>query len=125
MTRINIGVPVESVDPRHLVAEYREIGRVGVQFIKRMMKGLPFNDIPPSFTLGKGHQTFFLNKGKYIHKRFEALKTEMIKRGYQPSLSFRNYWENYPVPAEPLHCWRRTCLSPGPAGVRKSLKPLT
>ena len=96
MTRINIGIPPKNLHRKHLVAEYREIGRIGTQLRKRLERNMPFNDIPKSFTLGAGHQTFFLDKGLYIHKRFESLKSEMQRRGYNPTLEFRNEWRNAP-----------------------------
>lgn len=92
MTRINLGIPPESLHHKHLTAEYREIGRIGSLVLARLDNGQSFNDIPPKFTLGKGHVKFFFDKGKYIHKRFEALKREMIRRGYKANLDFRNTW---------------------------------
>ena len=91
MTRINSGIPPKELVDKHLVAEYREIGRIGTLLENKIIKNLPFN-IPEKFCLGSGHMSFFLNKGKFIENRFEQIKLEMIKRGYQPNLSFRNSW---------------------------------
>jgi deoxyribonuclease (pyrimidine dimer) len=92
MTRINLGIPPESLHRKHLTAEYREIGRISSLVRDRLVKGHSFNDIPKKFTLGRGHVKFFYDKGKWVHKRFVALKQEMIRRGYNPTLDFRNTW---------------------------------
>jgi hypothetical protein len=93
MTRINSGIPVSQLCDQHLVAEYREIGRVGTQLEKRAEKGISLlKNMPSEFTLGTGHVTFFMDKGLYIHLRFDALKREMLHRGFQANLKFRNAW---------------------------------
>ena len=92
MTRINVGIHPARLHNKHLVAEYREIGRIGTMLQKRVEKDIPFDDIPRYFTLGKGHMTFFLDKGLYIHERFDMLKAEMLTRGFQANLTFRNAW---------------------------------
>jgi len=95
MTRINSGIdPSELVD-QHLVAEYREIGRISILFEQKFIKGEKFEDIPKEFCLGKGHMSFFLDKGKFIHDRFESIKEEMKRRGFNTTLEFRNTWEKH------------------------------
>lgn len=37
--------------------------------------------IPKAFTLNTGHVEFFYNKGEYLHKRYDALREELDKRG--------------------------------------------
>jgi len=84
MTRINIVDPSELTD-QHLVAEYREIFMVGSS-LQRSLKSSNWNmnKIPESFTLNKGHVSFFYNKGRYLHKRYLALQQEMWARGMNP-----------------------------------------
>ena len=37
-----------------------------------------------NYTLNKGHVYFFYNKGAYLHKRYQELINEMIRRGFKP-----------------------------------------
>jgi deoxyribonuclease (pyrimidine dimer) len=41
--------------------------------------------IPKKFTLMAGHVLFFKDKGRYIEKRYDSLRKEMITRGFQPT----------------------------------------
>jgi len=91
MTRINSGIHPKELIDQHLVAEYREIGRIGTLLENKIKKSFPLN-IPDKFCLGTGHMSFFLNKGKFIENRFEQIKIEMAKRGYSTNLNFRNSW---------------------------------
>ena len=86
MTRINIVDPIELTD-QHLVAEYREIFMVG-SALQRSLKSKNWNpnSIPKQYTLNKGHVKFFYNKGKYLSKRYDELRTEM-KSGFTKSVS--------------------------------------
>ena len=68
MTRINIIEPNELTD-QHLIAEFREIFMVGGSLNR---------------TLNSGHVYFFYNKGKYLHRRYQELITEMKRRGFKP-----------------------------------------
>ena len=92
MTRINADISPKKLTDQHLLAEYREIGRVSTQYQKRWLLKKGYDDIPKEFTLGSGHQSFFLNKGKFLHKRFNSLTEEMKHRGFKPKLKFRNTW---------------------------------
>ena len=84
MTRINLVDPSELHD-QHLVAEYRELFMVGSS-LRRSLQSPHWNvnRIPKNFTLNKGHVSFFYNKGKYLHKRYQALIREMQRRGMSP-----------------------------------------
>lgn len=42
--------------------------------------------ISPHFVLGPGHVSFFYDKGHFLSKRFQKLRTELIKRGYNINL---------------------------------------
>ena len=97
MTRINIVDPIELTD-QHLVAEYREIFMVG-SALQRSLKSKNWNpnSIPKQYTLNKGHVKFFYNKGKYLSKRYDELRTEMKSRGMNPDNSRvfkREQWPN-------------------------------
>jgi hypothetical protein len=81
MTRINC-VPPEELCRQHLLAEYRELPRV-FRLAERAV-GRP-TAIPPAYTLGKGHVTFFYNKLGYCRERWRALRAEMLARGYAPA----------------------------------------
>lgn len=87
MTRINMGVFPHELCDKHLVAEYRELPRVRAlasQYVrtKRTLE-------PRVFCLGEGHVTYFVDRGKYLHERWEALRSEMIYRGFKPQLDWR------------------------------------
>lgn len=87
MTRINV-VPPSELSTKHLVAEYREITRLPGNLktsLNRKSKPFELKEIPPEYTLGKGHVKFFFNKMQYLKKRFESLVTEMLLRGYNPT----------------------------------------
>jgi deoxyribonuclease (pyrimidine dimer) len=79
MTRINAGIPPRQLSRQHLIAEHREIVRIPntIKSGKANISG-----IPEQFTLGKGHVKFFYNKLRYLHKRYEQLYKECMKRGY-------------------------------------------
>ena len=79
--------PKELMDA-HLFAEYREIRHVPAA-LKRILASKTsggisnvLKKIPKDFTLNTGHVCFFFNKGAYLRKRFEALREELLKRGY-------------------------------------------
>jgi len=84
MTRINIVHPSELTD-QHLIAEYREIFMVG-SALQRSLKSKSWDikSIPKRYTLNTGHVKFFYNKGKYLSKRYDELRTEMKNRGMTP-----------------------------------------
>ncbi len=82
MTRVNGHIQPEHLCDEHLLAEYHEILRINDWAAYRARKqGLDLlNNIQKTFTLGKGHVTFFYDKLKYIHLRFENLKGELLRR---------------------------------------------
>lgn len=90
MTRINV-VPVQELTSKHLVAEYREIVRVFALVRKAQSTGLTISNfhkmrkVPPDYTLGTGHVTFFYNKLGYVLKRYHSLIEEMRNREYNPN----------------------------------------
>jgi deoxyribonuclease (pyrimidine dimer) len=97
MTRINL-IPPQDLHDKHLLAEYRELPR-----IFKLARVAP--DAPQTYTLGKGHVTFFYDKLKFLYKRQVALVKEMRSRGftcnYDPAslLSYKqekpSLWNDY------------------------------
>jgi hypothetical protein len=71
-----------------LVAEYREITRLPKNLQKslaRKTKPFSLKEIPPQYTLGKGHVKYFYDKMLFLQNRFEQLVQEMLNRGYNPN----------------------------------------
>jgi len=95
MTRINLVDPGDLSD-QHLVAEYREIFMVGPALQRSLKSKNGLTDIPKEFTLNKGHVKFFYNKGKYLHKRYKELITEMKRRGMKPDPTRKFKTEQWP-----------------------------
>jgi deoxyribonuclease (pyrimidine dimer) len=77
MVRINLIEPKRLAD-QHLIAEYDEILML-FGYVRRYPK---LKEMPPNYTLGKGHMLFFKNKLLYLKKRHELLRNEMRKRGF-------------------------------------------
>lgn len=93
MTRINCGIPPAVLTDKHLLAEHREIKR-----IPNMVKSgkAKLDDIPDTFTLGKGHVKFFYNKLEYLRQRYIQIYLECKNRGF----SITNYlmaWNDLPM----------------------------
>jgi deoxyribonuclease (pyrimidine dimer) len=83
MTRINTISPKLLLD-QHLMAEYRETPMVPAS-LKRTLaskRGLVHSRIPANYTLNAGHVTFFYDKGKFLHERYQSLVDELLVRGY-------------------------------------------
>lgn len=79
MVRINLIDPKKLAD-QHLIAEYNET----LMLLGYVRKHAPKN-IPESYRLGKGHIKFFANKLKYLEKRHNVIKIEMLSRGFKPN----------------------------------------
>lgn len=83
MTRINLIPPKELAD-QHLFAEFREIKMIPKSLARsiraRGVMGV-LAMIPNEYTLGKGHVSFFYDKGSYIRIRFHAICAELTRRG--------------------------------------------
>ena len=100
MTRINAGIePIELVD-KHLLAELREIKRIP-NCIKSGRYSL--DGIPSKFKLGSGHVKFFYNKLKYLLNRYNVLRIEAIKRGFNVQ-DFSSAWDG--CPKELFNDWK-------------------
>lgn len=110
MTRINSAIPVRCLTDEHLLAEHREIKRLPFCLREAIRTGSVKN-IPEKFVLGKGHVTFFLDKQKFIFKRYLDLYNEAVwRRGlivtnyihnWDNAYEIRDYWNDYtPTPEE-------------------------
>ena len=81
MTRINSAIPVQHLTDEHLLAEHREIKRLPY-CLERSLKSRSKRRIPSEFCLGTGHVLFFLDKMKFISRRYKELYAECYKRGF-------------------------------------------
>jgi deoxyribonuclease (pyrimidine dimer) len=81
--RINV-IPVSELLDQHLIAEYREIKMLPKMLCRSLAAKKAFDlcDVPIDYTLNKGHGKFFYNKLCFIIDRFDALLSEMVKRGF-------------------------------------------
>lgn len=106
MTRINLVDPTELMD-QHLIAEYREIRLLCANLTRTLNSkhGFRPTKVPPQFTLNTGHVYFFYNKGRYLHRRFDSLKQEMVARGFEPQ-------NDFPVDVWPAHLYNDWQPSP-------------
>lgn len=92
MTRINAGIPPQELTRKHLLAEMREIKRIPncVKKGRYSLEGMPEN-----FKLGTGHVKWFYNKLGYLLRRYNNLRLEAIKRGYNVQ-DFSDAWDGVP-----------------------------
>ena len=92
MTRIN------TIDPKHLLDQHLFIGYREITRVAKLARGpKPGEKFPQQYTLGTGHVTFFYDKGAFLANRIKLLYTELIARGYKPTLKV------YPDHAPGLH----------------------
>ena len=86
MTRINV-IDVSLLTDQHLMAEYRELPMIAGSLRRSLKskKGLP--TIPDKYLLGKGHVSFFYNKGLFLSRRYSSLINELLIRGYNLDLN--------------------------------------
>ena len=92
MTRINIGVPPRELTNKHLIAEHREIKRIPNVVSKGKYN---LKCVPPQFTLGKGHVSFFYDKLGYLKERYVSLYNECINRGFNVQ-NYEDCWDGVP-----------------------------
>ena len=81
-------MPVKELVDEHLRGEYHELPRAFTHVLARVEKGHKFNDIPETYRMGKGHETFFFDKCGYLILRFNELIDEMLERGYEAKEEF-------------------------------------
>lgn len=92
MTRINAGIPVRELTNKHLIAEHREIKRIPNVIAKGRYN---LKSIPPQFTLGKGHVSFFYDKLGYLKERYVDLYNECRARGFNVQ-NYEASWNDVP-----------------------------
>lgn len=95
MTRINLVHP-EKLHKKHLLAEYREIMRLPELIIKYHQREKK-TVIPEKYTMGKGHVTFFYNKGLFLKKRFASLCKQLKQSGVKISFQDTNSFDRIPI----------------------------
>jgi deoxyribonuclease (pyrimidine dimer) len=72
---------------QHLLAERNEL-RMIPPLLRKKVRRCDFKQaIPDHFVLGKGHQTFWIDKFLYLEKRHDALVVELLRRGFTLNLS--------------------------------------
>jgi deoxyribonuclease (pyrimidine dimer) len=81
MTRISVAVRGSELCDAHLIKERIEILRIP-NSIKSGKAKVNLSKIPSMFTLGTGHVVFFYPRLKYLHKRYNELTEECIKRNF-------------------------------------------
>lgn len=84
MTRISACVKPRELCDKMLLAEHREIVRIPNCIVSGKAK-VKLDEIPPTFRLGKGHVKFFYNKIGYLHERYNQLRLECLRRGFNVS----------------------------------------
>lgn len=82
MARINLVSPEELCD-QHLLAEYRELPRIVNKLLKAVKAEKKLPTLDGKYRLGRGHVTFFHNKGCWLLQRFKFLVEEMQRRGFE------------------------------------------
>lgn len=98
MTRINT-IDVEHLTDQHLLAEVREITRLPKNLYTSLnRKSKPFSEaeIPSQYVLGKGHVKFFMDKFKWLEKRFMELLGECENRGFNITHKDASIFANVP-----------------------------
>ena len=83
MVRINLIHPRYLTD-QHPIAEYNEILML-LAYVRRYPKNDGVRE--ERFKLGEGHMKFFKDKLLYIKRRHDAIREEMLARGYRASKS--------------------------------------
>lgn len=107
MTRINSNLNPEILFDQHLMAEYRELPMVYgslTRSLRTQSVDKILSKIPRTFTLNKGHVTFFYDKLLFLEKRYERLKNHLIDRGFKLNEN-RNRYDINLFPKEFLNDW--------------------
>jgi len=92
MTRINCGIDPRILTTPHLNAEAREIKRIPNQVKSGR---LHLTNIPDQFTLNTGHVKFFVNKLAYLKARYQDIRAEQVRRGFNVQ-DFTSAWDGVP-----------------------------
>lgn len=86
MVRVNVGIKPYDLTDEHLMAE-----NVEILMLLKFIEKYPNGNIPKKFSLGKGHISFFRDKGNYLFKRGICIQDEMMKRGIKINKKIRYY----------------------------------
>ncbi|RMX09236.1 deoxyribonuclease [Allofranklinella schreckenbergeri] len=121
MTRINLVPPAELCD-QHLLAEHRELTRIPNAVAKGRFS---LAGQPADYKLGEGHVRFFFDKLAFLHKRYEALHQECLRRGFNVSdiwpdnlPTTPSLWQDYEPTAQALALSRARIAERMPAKAR-------
>lgn len=94
MTRINT-INSEDLTNEWLLAEHGELLRIPNKIISGKTK-LCKKRIPSDFRMGTGHEIFFHDKLKWLHKRHDMIHAECVKRGINVNPLHRFDYESLP-----------------------------
>lgn len=101
MTRISATIRPEELCDQMLIAEHREIVRIP-NCIKSGKAKVNIDKIPKEFRLGTGHVVFFYNKIAYLYARYNKLRQECLRRGF----NVQNYSDAFKdIPKELWNTW--------------------
>ena len=92
MTRINVGIHPKMLTRQHLIAEHREIKRAPNQVKSGRAR---VENATDTFTLNKGHVTFFYRRLGYLRRRYRALYEECQRRHYEVQ-NYEDAWSGVP-----------------------------
>lgn len=73
-------IPLSKFSDKLLLNALGEEPRILNSVLKRIEKGITFDDIPEHFTLGTGHLRYFFNRCKWIYKHYLELRSEYYNR---------------------------------------------
>ena len=90
MTRINANISIKELTDQHLLAEHREIKRICYRYSARLKTNKSVIQTG-QFRLGKGHETFFLDKGLFTQNRYWQLYAECRRRQFSIT-NYANGW---------------------------------
>ena len=82
--RCNTGVDPKLLTDQWLIAEQVELLMIGGMLKKNKFKVK--SEIPDNFKLGTGHMVFWVNKLKYLKRRHEEVKKEVVRRGFKATV---------------------------------------
>ena len=100
MTRINAGYNPKRLTDKHLLAEHREIKRIPNMVRSGKAK---LDNIPSTFTMGKGHVKFFYNKLKWLFNKYNNIYLECKRRGFNVTPYYDAWSPENEVEIELIH----------------------
>ena len=76
MVRVNVGIKPYDLTDEHLRAE-----NVEIMMLLKFVEKYPQGHVPETFSLNKGHISFFRDKVTYLFSRLTQVQREMYNRG--------------------------------------------